>query len=329
MKKIIYVTTLIILITLSYACEESFSPKGELKDLYVMNCILRGDTTTQILVLSRSYDVEGFDPYTNNVDPAVTGATIRIFRAGHAADAKFFSEAVIEREDTSRYSTPLHYYYVDDFTPNANADYRIEATLQDGTELTATTRTYTTNKLYFYTSDNPLPVDVVATGRDYLFFKWNEFNTETYYVPKLEILYSKNINGTEEFHKHPVPSYYLYTQGEFVPIFPEISNLPFYEVELDAFDRAMAEISEGDTAKSSYIIYGAELTVLIPDKNLTTYYSASQTFLEGYSVKLYQPDFTNVEGGVGIFASYSRSIYKPKIRNDYIDSLGYTIPTIN
>lgn len=329
MKKIINISVFVLLIAASFACEDSLSPKGELKNQYVLNCILRGDTTTQILTLSRSYDVEGFDPYENDIDPAVQGAAIRIYKIGSNDPAKIFRDTTIARTNTSRYTTPIHYYYIDNFVPYANSEYKIEAELPDGTLLNATTKTYATSTLYFFRSDNPVPVDAVATGRDYLFFKWSEFDTNIYYVPKLEIVYSKNIDGVEEFHKHPVAAYYIYTENQFVPIYPEISNFSFYEVQNDALDRAMMEISEGDTAKSTYSIYRAELTVLIPDRNLTTYYSASQTFLEGYSVKLYQPEYTNIEGGVGIFGSYTKNVFTPRIRNDYVESFGYTVPTNN
>lgn len=64
----------------------------------------------------------------------------------------------------------------------------------------------------------------------------------------------------------------------------------------------------------------------ILDENLAAYYSAQQTFLNEFSLRSYQPDFTNIVGGLGLFGTYNFKSLVMEMDPDFAKSFGYSTP---
>ena len=85
----------------------------------------------------------------------------------------------------------------------------------------------------------------------------------------------------------------------------------------------MQDIAKGDPEKENYFIKNAEFDVIILDDNLAPYYFSIQTFLDGFTVILDQQDYSNIEGGYGVFGSFFKQTHDLIIEPDYIRSYGY------
>ncbi len=85
----------------------------------------------------------------------------------------------------------------------------------------------------------------------------------------------------------------------------------------------MEEISENDPQKENYRIKGVLFRLLMMNSNLAAYYSTQKTFFDEFSVRVSQPDFSNVTNGLGIVGAYSVSKLRVKINPDYVSSFGY------
>jgi hypothetical protein len=55
MRKILTILAIIIITVLLISCEEAFSPQGEFDDQYILNCIIKSDTSFQTTTILRSY----------------------------------------------------------------------------------------------------------------------------------------------------------------------------------------------------------------------------------------------------------------------------------
>src|SRR4030065_746741 len=121
----IYITFAVFALILN-SCEENFSPKDDYQEKYILYSIINTDSSYQTAVLQSSYNIDGYDPYTNTVTPLIQGADIRI-RQG---DKVFFMrDTSTVRTDTSRYKTPVHFYYLKDgvrYSKEVPSGYRIE-----------------------------------------------------------------------------------------------------------------------------------------------------------------------------------------------------------
>ena len=85
----------------------------------------------------------------------------------------------------------------------------------------------------------------------------------------------------------------------------------------------MQEISGNDPNKRNYIIEKATFSVLAVDPLLSTYYTQYTTYSQSFSVKLYPPENSNIQGGKGIFGIYYKYSKPLNVDSMYVHSFGY------
>lgn len=326
MRKIFLSLSIALGIVLIVSCDDNVNPKTDFKEVYALNCIIRGDTSVQVATITRSYDVQGFDPLTNSDDPFIKGAKIKLFYQV-TGETYTFRDTTMARPAGSRYSTPMHYYYIKNFKPLYESAISIHATLPNGKVLTANSMALFISKYViedkFYTIPTP------NFGGKYLNFSWSPYATSTkdvriYFVPELVIQYAKIQNGNAVEMQKKVPLYYVSgTDGEF-PLYPSIqSNITSISFDTLTIRRSLEEISAGDPDKGNYLIHNAVFRLLITDRNLAVYYAAQKTFLDEFSVRVTQPEFTNIVGGLGIFGTLNSTQMNVSIKPEYIRKFGY------
>jgi hypothetical protein len=316
MKRIICLLILSLLI--NYSCEENFSPKGDFQQKYILTCVIRGDTSVQTATISKSYNVNGYDPYANTDDPFLKDAYIRIWAGDNVY---FMKDSSIERSDTSRYKGPFHFFYLKDFVPGINAPLEIEAILPDGKTLEAST-TLPEAVEWNYTNVDTSDTNafrIPSLTNDYFSFSWFRGSSLGWYLPRYVLIYSKLVNGVEERHQVLVPEKYENNE----PVYPSPTKNTVVSFNNSSLDSVFHQISAGDPDKSHYKIYTGILELLVFDENLSKYYSSTNGYLDDYTIRLDETDYTNVNGGLGIFGSYIKQRRGSKIASDYISSFGY------
>lgn len=306
-------TTLLLSIL---SCEENFSPYGNGEEIYILNCVLNPDTSFQTATLSHSYHYEDINPYNYITDPAVSGANIRI---SYEDEAAIFTEGRTVRADASRYGDSAVYYYVNDFSIVPGKEYIIDVHLPNGKRLRSKTKTPDEIEFNLFKCDTLIP----PANKDWVGVYWNTPYQDLYAASVFKVYYFKNENGVKVRHEKRVPVKYIKKGDEYAPHFPEPSYAGMIYVEMDAFTRALLEISEGDPNKENYIILAFILEVRIYDENLTSYWASTTEVAESFTLKLDESDFTNIEGGLGIFGSYIKQRKSVKFSHAYIESFGY------
>jgi hypothetical protein len=309
MKKILY-SVLILLPVIFISCEEDFSPKTDFKPKYALSCVIRGDTTYQTLTLSKSYMVDGYDPFQNHDDPALYDADIRLWQKD---DVYFFKDSSIERTDKSRYNTPQGFYYVDNFVPVENSPIQIRVITSNGKTLWGST--VLPQKVTWDTSSNfILPPKEGST----FLFQWVPKTNYGWYLMRYSIAYKNAAIGNQTFRVQ-VP---LRFNGE-TPEYPKPTKKVGYVFENSALQKVFADISKNDPVKSNYTIFGGIIELIIFDEHLSKYFSSLNGFFDDLTIRVDQTDYTNIEGGIGIFGSYLKQNNGNIFTEDYIRSFGY------
>lgn len=322
MKNIIALILISFTTVLLTNCDDNVNPKTNFKEQYVLNCVLSVDTNYQVATISHSYDVDGYDPNTNKIDPFIKGAKVKVFYR----DSIFvFRDTSIARSSDSKYSSPLNFYYTRNLKPSSYSQLRIEATLPNGKVLKAKTESFFLNILYFAKTVDRYP----PISSNKITFSWDKINGDNfestiYFAPELAIVYQKNENGNWNRYYKKVPIRYMENNPDKPPIYPEIS-VGSNSISFDtlAIGIALKEISKDDPQKKNYKIEKALFRLLVLDKNLAAYYSMQKTFLDEFSVRVNQPDFTNIEGGLGVFGIYAIKKSEIQIDASYINKFGY------
>lgn len=315
---------LLLVLTLGfvfYSCQENFSPKANFQEKYILNCIIQGDTSYQVAILTKSYDVNGFDPYANTKDPSIAGADIRL-RDGDSV--YIFRDSVISADGKSRYDSTMKIYYLKNFQPNFNRELNIEVLLPNGRRLSSSTNTVKDFNFNNQNSSKVIPSDAGNLINLY----WTSPEKNTLFLPTFKFSYYKNENGINKLYTVTVPLKYIEQNGEEIPDYPVPSNQPAISYEISAITKVLNNISGNDPNKQNYsVLLNNNINVIELDDPLSKYYSTN-LIGNDFTVRLDALDYTNIQGGFGIFGSYLLKQYSIKFTSDYISSFGY-VPIFN
>ena len=310
------------------ACQDSVNPKAEMKNQTVFYCFINQDTLFQTAYLSRVYDVNTSNPNDNKADPFVEGAVIRI---DYKSNSYLFSDSSVERIDESRYNTPFRFYYNDKLNLKSTVLFdlpmpiSVQVSLADGTTLSSNTQTIPSGDILFEKYPMVIPDKANATSET---FQWDFFSTKNsvekyYYLSKLELVYTKRINGADVPMKMEVPVKTIGSGDAEQVRYPEITrqNLVYFSIENIKY--VMNKISEGDPDKNNYGVKNMIFTLKIMDKNIAQYYAAGQTFKDEFSMRIDAPDLTNINGGLGMFGIYAQRTKSVGLDRGFVASFGY------
>ena len=322
MKKFILVL-LSVLSVIFYSCNEDFNPYGEFKEEYDFTCILKSDDTFQVAYLSHGYRPPGIDPYENTTDPSITDSDIRVW---YDNSVYVFRDTVLERNDTSRYKTPVHCYYCNQFAVKNNQSIEVEVLLSNGKRLKSSSKT--PGEVYFDSESETL---VPPENNGNVLFIWNQVGKENSYLGALTMKYWQNVNGEMIEKTKIIPSQYVISNNVDTPIYPVASSYPSTYYKVSAITKALQEISEGDPNKQNYTIYARlSFDLIAYDLPASKYVSSVSGSVDDLTVSESVADYTNIEGGFGIFGSYTKKKYDNIVfSKSYIQSFGYNIINVN
>ena len=94
---------------------------------------------------------------------------------------------------------------------------------------------------------------------------------------------------------------------------------------MDAVIKALQEISDTDPIKDNYAVFQNLLFSCIAfDQPSSRYLSSTGGNVDDLTVSVDVADYSNIEGGFGLFGSYSQKNYtRLRFLQDYIESFGY------
>lgn len=335
MKRKIGELLFVILFSLiHFACEEDFNPKAELKNLYVFNCTVvlynnlsdsnPGPLPSIKAALTRTYDTDGFIPKSPDSSLFVPKANIYFFQS-----IKEFqlTDSMVFHAKSGDIISRYKYYFWSELVPplKGNDQCRISARMPDGTVLNASTVT-----------PRPLSFDLSRafnhgiTGNVNKFYAGNELTfswgdpvkSSHLYFPKFVI--NARVAGKATKLKIEIPTKFIKRNDKFQPLYAGAVNVPYVSYEYSSIDSAMKNATSGLYKPSEIIIDNCSLTVTEYDNNLSALYSSTNGYMDGYSVRLDENVYSNINGGLGVFGSCMVNLEIFPVDREYIRSFGYS-----
>jgi hypothetical protein len=298
------------------ACDESLDPEGDFFQQYALNCVVRGDSAYQIATVYSSY-TDDLSYQSGIGSTFVEGVRIRLWYDVEFEDRVFlFRDSSIVLQDGSI----AKFYYTNDLVIKPGKLLEVEAILPFGKRLIGKTKVpekIIVEQEYF------IPPDLAA--RDYVGFTWEYTEGERIVQPEMKIRYNYLDGEEQKYKEFFVPSELTSENNQIIPFYPQPSYNPFVNFKMDAVRWAFDKISEDDPDKSNYSIIDVIVTLHIYDKNLSSYYSATNQFLDDFSVRIDEIDVTNIEGGLGIFGTFIEQRFPIQVSTDFINEYGYRI----
>ena len=314
---------------LALGCDESFNPKEEFQEQYVLQCFVQvygsgGYPVSVTAVLARTYDVNGFDPATNTNDPVIAGAEVALTIN---QKSYYLLGAMRANPDSSRYRTQQWIYT--NTVPYVMPDAAISLTakLPNGRMLSAQTavpsaRNFTSNYEFaagLYPRVNRQP------GKPNWIISWENYNDLEVHLffPRLTITYTQLVQGSEITGTVMVPSQYAPSPSGPIAIYPSVSTEEQCSFEFAAIDSAMAHISAGDSDKVKFGVHSAKLEVIEYDLPLSKYFSSINGSLDQFSIRTEESVYSNVGGGIGILGSSITHWWEFSFDERYVRLYGY------
>jgi hypothetical protein len=290
----------LLLIICFFGCNKPFDPKDPVETKLVVYSVISTDSDIQYVRVYSNYDVSGFNPFENGTDSPITGAQVII--SGRTGSYTL-RDTLLVRPDRSRYKSPIS-AYVGRFRPLPGEAYTltVNATGIGPTSATVTTpqQSQTINWSGSAILDDP-------DNQPMLFFVGcsTQLARETKaYTFQMAIEYAVPASGGWRTQSIEVPTYASDSSFNYAS-YPTLYASYIY--------------AGGSYSKSAYIATLYRVVALNRSTNLTfkrivfrflqvdqnwyDYYNIVRQFQDPHSIRLDQPDFTNLSNGYGLFGA--------------------------
>ncbi len=299
----------IVIIYLLFACNEEVNYRAPFNAKPILYCAINADSNTQFVMLKKSF----YDEHTDG-NNYIKDAKIKLIGKNKS----------VELLDTTinHNGSELELYYTKNFKPGSGEKIKIKAELSNGNIITSSIVVPALTKFYIDQIGLIIP-PIIDPQFMYVSWTLRNQNEGLSFLPRLTIHYKVNKNNTEKEYSYEIPSEYIVNKNEKTPIYPLASRLQYITYWQKTINTAFMEISKGDPDKSNYTIRYIDLEVYIMEENLAAYSTSIESFNKGYSVKIYEPILSNIEGGLGVFGAYIKRGKRIPFDEDYITSFGY------
>ncbi|MCL5029543.1 MAG: hypothetical protein M1480_11075 [Bacteroidetes bacterium] len=309
MKQKIFLLLAVVLMLLNMSCQEDFNPKTDFKEQYILNCYVNldydyYDSTLIYATVSKLYNVDGFDPSKNKINPYVSG--VKIYCSYNAGTYQLEQDTLKIRKDTLnppsfKYDTIQVYYksFLKYIFPSHTMS--VTAVMPDGKVLSASIQLLEGLQLgfsYDFINFFKTRINRFLFGNAFT-IRWGGYTNERLYLPKLTIPYEKD--SSYSMYYQEVPCTYINRNGKYEPLFPSPTSKDSISYDYSAIDSTMAQITRVENFKN--FVGTIVFQMVEMDAALSKYYESTHGSIDQHSISLDQSVYSNINGGIGIFGS--------------------------
>ena len=303
------------------ACEQDFNPKGIFLDRVVVFGVLSQNQTTHFVRLSSTYDPPGFNPLEHTSSNQISNAVVTI-QVDTTTIA--FRDTTLSRNDVSRYQDSISAFVASPHTITRGKTYSLAVSVPGYGTMTATTVTpgigiveVDFNTRYSLTNPDVGMEDIVL-------FATPSATTEGYLVKVLVEYEVVSQNPGVLLHEE-VPSLTANYQDclTYDAVYPDIrrrrgfSNREAWIIPYLGYRRTILKILK--THDGEMIDFHRVIIVMVQaDRHFYSYYSLVGGFRDEFTIRVDEPNYSNIEGGLGMFGSYSAdSLFSINLPQDF------------
>lgn len=298
-------------------CNQPFDPKGEFHEQLVVYSILTNNRPAQIVRVYSTYDPPGFDPLAHQSERLMTGATVTL---REDATTYFLADTLIARPDTSRFSTPMAAYTTTQLRPQFGKAYFLSV---ETAELGTSTSSITLPARASMSFTGGLILDAPDEYRgnaEIQFVGYPGKGTRTA-VLRLYVDYSVQKGTMMVEERMEVPYDFQDTTSNIaLALYPGLESFTLGSVRKTYLNRAYwAALIDVFVRYPGALLkfHHAVFFLLQGEEQFYKYYSVVNGFRDAFSIRTDQPSYSNINGGLGIFAGYSVDSLVHKLPEDF------------
>ncbi|HTY39335.1 MAG TPA: DUF4249 family protein [Bacteroidota bacterium] len=291
-----------VMLLAASGCKESLEPKGPYNQALVVYSIVSNRSDSLFVRVYSTYNPPGVNPLETTADTDIKNALVNM-----TADSVSYtlSNVVIPRTDKSRYGTDINGYLARPFHYSDGTNCTLTVTSPSGkasasvtlpgSGLVEATNGFILKAPDKYDEDIAARVRLSSVTQGYLLRIYVEFdavvNTRKVHI-RTEI--PKAIRSTSEtgfVYDYPILQRKM------------MDPVPVYEVVFFGLDAYKAFLLDQVALYGEIKLTSATFIMTQVEINLYKYYNIANGFLDQYSIRTDLPDYTNINGGYGIFGA--------------------------
>ncbi len=284
-------------------CDVAFNPKDDYADKLVVYSILDPTKRTQFARVYLTYNVAGTNPLVNVADKQVQNASVRVI--DDRGQAYLFRDSLVKRESSDRYTSDIIAYYSDQLTPSPGKRYKLEVSAP-GFERSVTEVTVPEPYLIFVNGRRSTIPLLADSGNVCNCFHVSVFggNGAKGQLTRFFLDYTVKKPGEPKikFRREVPVSLRRLSDGRVVPVYPQPDRATFLEFPHQLFFNTLSEILSSEPSAQIDVTEATFMSYAM-DPALYNYYLIAHGFGDPFSVRLDQPDFTNIQNGLGVFGA--------------------------
>jgi hypothetical protein len=275
----------------------------------VIYSVLTTESDTQYVRIYTSYNPPENDPSKNPDEESVTDATVRVSSDSSVYE---FQQIVLQRPDTSRYSSSIVAYACYPFRPARGKTYRLSVsspTLGAATAVTTVPGVASISPLNFFCLSSPFHGSSETYGVQVILSSQAKGFLAKIYVDYL----ATTVDGGYKFKRREIPKAAKLIsawQGTWEYFYPAIRrktmvNAGDAEVEVFSTDAWIMLLTKDIAVEDGLgsLFEQAVFQVVQFNPPLYDNYGTANLFRDPFSVRLDEADYTNISGGTGVFGS--------------------------
>jgi len=286
-----------------------------LDERLVVFSVLSNDRDVQFVRVSTNYDVPGFDPSQNRTEKDVVGAQVSIAVTSASFTCR---DTLFPRPDTSRYTAPIRAYVASPFRPEPGKRYNLTvSSIELGTVTSAVTLP---DRPSISLSPGELAVD-----------RPDQFDPRSYFYLRTTLSPSAKGSLCQLFVDYQIQRDTSWTDGRTeVPFLINVDTLGIWIATYPQLTRVTGNAT-GITYKNytykrtlirvleqyphnKVLFKRVVLRVFQCEQGFYDYFNTVNGFSDRVSIRVDQPDYTDIKGGMGVFGAYT------------LDSLSHNLP---
>ena len=288
-------------------CDTSFNPEGPFLDRLAVYGVLTPINQTHYVRLFSTYNPPDFDPQTNTTSNQVTNAVVSL---SFDTTTVALRDTVVPRDDPGRYTDSIKAFIASPLPIARGKVYSLTVNSPVYGVLSATTRV-PGNAVVDIDNDSRFSLTTPDKGQaDISIFVTLSALTEGHAV-RVFVEYELPVAnpGTIFTEQIPLEITSYKDCANFEAEYPRvrrrelIGSRELWRFPLENYRRALVRIlktHEGVVVDFNRVY----VEVIQTDEHLYKYYSVVNGFQDQYSIRVDQPNYTNIQGGLGVFGSF-------------------------
>lgn len=312
-------------------CDDTLSPKGPLDKKMIVYSILSNKSDTQYVRAYATYDPAGFNPLENTTDTPVQDATVKLSQGTTTFQ---FRDTTLQRQDEARYTSPITAYILNSFKVQPGKQYTLTVSSPTYGQSTATITlpgkgTITIANFFllrdpWYTEDNielQISISDITKGfvvrffLDYDYYVKNVGWKEQHLEIPLTLLSATSLNNYNAVYPHLIER----TSDPLIRIIQPGKEPKESASFYNTIYRKMIKLVRAEYHPDDLRMKRVVFQLIQAEPHLYNYYSVASGFQDASSIRIDKPDYTNLNGALGLFGGYTQDTISVSVP----DTLGY------